>query len=86
MEFKATDDAKADLAGMDGQLRKFFASHFRKLMAMPPRRHMRLGLPFFVEDVTKKARFVYDFEGEMMIILRCFATHKEYEKWYMHFK
>lgn len=85
MEFKVTDDAKADLASMDKTLQKFFASHFRKLLAMPPRRHMRFGLPFFVEDVTTKARFAYDFEGETMVILRCFATHKEYERWYKSF-
>ncbi|HLC93062.1 MAG TPA: hypothetical protein VJH23_05130 [archaeon] len=71
---------------MDNALRKMFLSHVEKIMANPKQRHMRHGLPFFVEEVTGNARMVYNFEGETIYILRCFAAHKEYEKWYKSYK
>jgi len=55
-------------------------------MQMPPRRHLRFGLPFNVEDVTKQARLVYEIEEDNFYVLHCFATHKEYEKWFNSYK
>ena len=49
---------------------------------MPPRRHMGFGVPYNVEDVTKQARLVYNENENTLSVIRCFATHKEYEKWY----
>jgi hypothetical protein len=71
---------------MDGSIVKIFLKHFDKISEIPPRRHLRFGLPFNVEEVTKQARFTYDNENNTIIILRCFSTHKEYEKWYKSFK
>ena len=78
--------ADKELGGMDAALRKLFILHVEKMLAMPPRRHMRFGMPFYVENVTAQARMAYNIEGETIYILRCFATHKEYERWYKSFK
>jgi hypothetical protein len=86
MVLRISGKAEQDLDIMTETLRKFFIKHMEKLEKMPPRKHMRFGLPYFVEDVTKQARMIYGFEGETLIVLRCFATHKEYEKWYLSYK
>ena len=78
--------AKADLGKMDKSLQIRFFKHFRKLLNMPPRRHMQHGVPFFVEDVTKQARLVYNIENDTLYVIRCFAIHKEYEKWFGSFR
>ncbi len=81
-----TPKAGEDLNALDQSVRKLFLKHAEKLQAMPPRRHLKFGLPFNVEDVTKQARMIYETNDSELIILRCFATHKEYEKWYKSFK
>lgn len=86
MELSLSPKADGDLEKMDSKLRSFFIKHFEKLETMPPRRHLRFGLPYNVENVTEQARFVYETEGETATVLRCFTTHKEYEKWYKSFK
>ncbi|MFH1199986.1 MAG: hypothetical protein V1708_02875 [Candidatus Micrarchaeota archaeon] len=47
---------------------------------------MQHGVDSFVEKVTKQARIAYYFEDDAIFIWRCFATHKEYEKWYKSFR
>ena len=78
--------ADRDLESMDAGLRKFFIKHVDKLLAIPPRRHLKFGIPYQVEDVTRQARLVFDLKDEELFVIRCFATHKEYEKWYKSFK
>ena len=86
LKILVTGKADEDLSKMDSSLRSFFLKHFEKLEIMPPRRHLRFGFPFNVENVTKQARFVYEVEADAIYVLRCFATHKEYEQWYKSFK
>ncbi len=86
MQAVFSPNAEADLDAFDASLKKLFLSHTEKLLAMPPRRHLKFGLPHFVEKVTKQARMVYDVEGQTLLVLRCFSTHKEYERWYLRFK
>jgi len=74
--------ALKDLEQMDNSLKKFFVKHIEKIATMPPRRHLGAGLPWHVEEVTKQARVVYDENQDTLRIIRCFITHKEYEKWY----
>ena len=81
MHIIISEAAKNDLERFDRQLQRFFVKHIDKLAAMPPRRHLKLGLPYFVEDVTRQARIVYKVEDETILIGRCFVTHKDYEKW-----
>ncbi len=82
MDFQITPEAEEDLKKMDKTLCSFFLSHFKKLMNMPPRRHLKHGIPYHVEDVTKQARFVYEISDELFVVIRCFKDHKEYERWY----
>jgi len=41
---------------------------------------MKYGLLYHKENVTTQARLIYDISDETICIIRCFATHKEYEK------
>ncbi|MFH1443153.1 MAG: hypothetical protein ABIG96_03915 [Candidatus Micrarchaeota archaeon] len=86
LEAQLQAEAKEDLEAMEAQMRRIFVKHMVKISLMPPRRHMKFGLPFNVENVTKQARLIYQMEDNTLYILRCFATHKEYEKWYNSFK
>lgn len=86
MKIEFSLKAEAQLDSMDNSLRKLFFKHAEKVITLPPKRHLRFGLPFYVEEVTKQARMVYNFEENICIILFCFATHKEYERWYKSFK
>lgn len=81
-----SEKAKKELDDIDQSLRKLFIKHTEKIITMPLKRHMRFGLPYNVEEVTKQARIIYNFEGDTCYILRCFKTHKEYERWYKSFK
>jgi hypothetical protein len=71
---------------MDGVLRIFFKRHIEKVALLPPRRHLKFGLPWLVEAVTHQARLVYRFRDNECQILRCFAMHKEYERWYKSYR
>lgn len=86
MEVIISETAERELDDVDQTLRKFFIKHIEKISNMPPRRHLKFGLPFNVENVTKQARLIYQIESDKLYILHCFATHKEYERWYMSFK
>ena len=81
-----TENSEADLQGMDNVLRKYFIKHTEKISKELPRRHMQFGLPYYVEEVTRQARLVYEVKNESLYVIRCFAAHKEYEKWYKSFK
>jgi len=82
MELEYSDDSLKDLQKFEKQLQAFFIRHVEKLQKMPPRRHMRHGLPWHVENVTQQARLLYKEKEGVLQIVRCFATHKEYERWY----
>jgi len=84
VEFKPA--ARKEFLALERQLQLFFKSHLEKLSQMPPRRHLCFGVPHHVEDVTRQARLVFSIEGETLFVIHCFATHKEYEKWYESFK
>lgn len=73
--------AEAAFAKMDVKQQDLFIKHFEKLERMPPRRHLKYGIPYHVEEVGQ-GRIIYDIRGEDIIVTRCFATHKEYERWY----
>lgn len=75
-----------DFDALDNSVRSMFKKHLQKLMAMPPRRHLGHGNPFFCENVTDQARLVYQTEGGDLLVMHCFSTHKEYERWYRGIK
>ena len=86
LKTEISERADKDLSKFDAELCTFFFSHIEKVSKMPPRRHLRFGLPFNVENVTRQARFVYEIADNTLYILRCFSNHKDYEKWYKSFK
>ncbi len=86
MKVCISERAEKELDDMEHQLRRLFIKHMVKLQNMPPRRHLKFGLPFDVENVTKNARMVYEIDAEDLFVVRCFSDHKEYERWYKSFK
>ena len=86
MKIRISEKAERELDEMEPKLRELFVKHMEKLIDMPPRRHLKFGMPFDVEDVTQQARMIYYPEGEVLYILKCFKNHKEYERWYKSFK
>ena len=84
IEFKPR--AEDDFLSLEKKLQGIFENHLKKLLEMSPRRHLCFGMPYYVEDVTQSARIVYDFEGDVIYVIRCFSNHKDYERWYLAFK
>jgi len=81
-----SEEAKEEFKNMEQQLQLFFKTHLEKLKNVPPRRHLKFGLPHHVENVTKQTCLVYDMYEDRIYVVHCFATHKEYEKWYKSYK
>jgi mRNA-degrading endonuclease RelE of RelBE toxin-antitoxin system len=83
MRIEISEKAVKDLDDMDKATYLNFRKHLAKISKMPPRRHMRHGVPVNVGEVGQ-CRIAYrvDAENEVMYIIRCFSDHKEYEKWY----
>ena len=79
-------EALQDFLSLEKALQDQFSSHVDKLTAMPPRRHMKFGIPYHVESITKQARLVYCERNEALFVVRCFSSHKEYERWYRSFR
>ncbi len=86
MRIEFSEKAEKELDELDTNIRKLFIKHAEKIAGMPSRRHMKFGVPFNVEEVTRQARIVYQIEDEVCYILHCFKNHKEYERWYKSFK
>jgi mRNA-degrading endonuclease RelE of RelBE toxin-antitoxin system len=86
MDIEYSENAVRELDALDKTLRQYFINHVEKLAQNPTGRHMRFGLPFYVEEVTRQARLVYYIETDRLFILHCFSTHKDYEKWYNQFR
>ena len=82
MNYIFTPKAEEDLDKIDNSLRVLFIKHAEKLLNDPIGKHLKHGLEDFVEKVTKEARMPYKIEGDTIYLLRCFTTHKEYQKWY----
>ncbi len=86
MKIEFSDAGREDFLKLERSLQIFFRNHLQKLAVMPPRRHLKFGVPHHVEDVTRQARLVYDLREDTLFVIHCFATHKEYEKWYKSYK
>ena len=82
MEVLLTEKARKQLVDLPSDLRDFFIKHLEKIGEIPPRKHMRYGIPCHVEKVTKQARLIYQIEEDRIYVPQCFAGHKEYERWY----
>ncbi|MBM3308960.1 MAG: hypothetical protein FJY77_01780 [Candidatus Altiarchaeales archaeon] len=82
MTIHISNKAEQQLDDMPADLRTMFMKHLRKINSLPPRKHMKHGIPCYVEKVTKQARLVYYTENEDIYVTHCFKEHKEYERWY----
>ncbi len=78
--------AEKELDDMDEDLRILFMKHLRKMQSMPPRRHMKHGIPYHTEEVTKQDRIIYQIQSRDIFVIHCFKNHKEYEHWYKSYK
>lgn len=76
------ESAISELKKMDNSLKDLFIKHIEKLKEFPPKKHLKFGIPWHVEKVTKQARLIYQTDADALHIQHCFATHKEYEKWF----
>jgi hypothetical protein len=86
MELIFSDSARKEIENLEQELKLLFIRHFEKMQDAPPRKHMKHGIPCHVEKVTRQARIVYDIKGKQIYVLHCFATHKDYERWYKSYK
>jgi len=86
MKVQISVKAEKQLDGMPEELRLIFMKHMRKIQSIPLRRHMKYGIPSYVEEVTKQARIIYYLKDEEAYITHCFKNHKEYERWYKSYK
>jgi phage-related protein len=86
MELVFSDAAKKELESLPWDLKIVFLKHLEKIQSMPPRRHMKHGIPCHVEEVTMQTRMIYDIKEERLYILHCFGNHKEYERWYKSYR
>ena len=86
MNIVFSEKAVKELENAEQSMRKLFMKHAEKISSSPARRHLKFGLPFNVEEVTRQARMVYSVEGSTCYVLHCFKNHKEYERWYKSFK
>lgn len=85
MEVHLYELAEKDLDTMDNAVYELFIKHIEKISRLPLRRHLKFGMPFNVEEIGQ-GRIIYHIKGETLFIIRCFSSHKEYEKWYKSFK
>lgn len=86
MEIRILETAEKELEKIPNPLNKQFGKHIEKIVSKETSRHLKHGLPYFTENVTKQARIIYYIEEEIIYVMHCFATHKEYERWYKSFK
>ncbi len=86
MKLVFTDPAKKELKDLPQELAVQFIAHLEKMLDMPPRKHMKYGIPYHVEKVTKQGRIICDIREDKIYIIHCFGSHNEYERWYKSYK
>jgi len=86
MDVIFSEKADKDFEPIDQNLRRLFIKHIEKITNLPPRKHMKHGIPHHVGRVTRQARLVCEIEDSRLIIVRCFKSHKDYENWSKSYK
>jgi mRNA-degrading endonuclease RelE of RelBE toxin-antitoxin system len=81
MKVNIGEEARRDLKKMEHVQLLLFGKHIDKIANVSPGRHLKHGILFYVEEVGQ-GRIVYQVVNDTIFVLRCFASHKEYEKWY----
>ncbi len=76
------EDAKKQLLVMDFSIREMLIKRIARMQDEPSGRHLKSGLPYFVERAGQY-RIVYTCdEKKKEKIIYFVGDHKEYEKWY----
>ncbi len=86
MKIQILETAEKELEKIANPLNKQFGKHIEKIASKETNRHLKSGLPYFTENVTKQARLICYIKEETIYALHCFAGHKEYKRWYRSFK
>jgi len=86
MQIRILETTEKELEKIPNPLNKQFGKNIEKLTSKEINRHLKHGLPYYTENVTKQARIIYYTEEEIIFIAHCFATHKEYERWFKSYK
>lgn len=76
-----SERAKEELKKISPQLQILFLKHFKKLENHIPGKHLGHS-NYFVEKVTKSTRIACELKKDIVDVIHCFGTHKEYEVWY----
>ena len=84
MDVELFPEAEEDMDGMDYSQRKVYIKHIEKISLIPAGRHLKFGLPFNVEEVGQ-GRIIFQIKNDTVYIIRCFSSHKDYEKWLRSF-
>lgn len=83
MDIVFTEDAKKEYSKLDKSVKENFKKHIKKISKEKVnRRHLRLGIPFYVENVSSSSRIIYDIDGNVITIFHFYINHKDYEDWY----
>jgi len=75
------EQAQREFAALDASVKRAFVRHLVKLETAPPRKHLKGGRGYSVEEAGQ-GRIVCQQQGDTLLVLHVFATHKEYESWY----
>ena len=59
MKLVFTGSAKKELEDLPQELAALFIAHLEKMQDMPPRKHMKYGIPYHTEKATKQTRIIY---------------------------
>lgn len=87
MNIVFTEEAKKEYTKLDKSVKENFKKHIKKISEEKiNRRHLKFGLPFFIENVGVSSRIAYKIEENRIIIYHFFPTHKEYENLYKNYK
>jgi hypothetical protein len=86
MELIFSDSARKEIENLEQEMKSIFIKRLEKTQSSPPRKHLKHGIQYHVEKVTRQARIVFEIREERIYILHCFPSRKEYERWYKSFK
>jgi len=81
VEIIITDNADEEMGNMGSSTRIRFDKHILKIATKRPTRFFK---DHNIVQVGDQGRIIFqvDLKDDVLYILRCFSTHKDYEKWY----
>jgi mRNA-degrading endonuclease RelE of RelBE toxin-antitoxin system len=80
-EIEVTDECKALLGKLDGDVRRKISKKILQISNGLPGRHLQHGLDFFVEEVGQYRICYVSLENIKVRRIHFIGNHKEYERW-----